>query len=121
MGDLEYMYELRQGEEVVATGRFGRVRRLEVAERVSIDWRAGGDRARSGPCRVNESCGWWRSWCARRSGPAQASLSPASELRPDPVSKWSSFVDFSGGGGRLLNRLDLERVASRVASSLRGL
>ena len=41
MGDLEYVYELRQGEEVVATGRLTRARPLEVGERVTIGGREG--------------------------------------------------------------------------------
>jgi hypothetical protein len=41
MGDLEYVYELRQGEEVVATGRVSGERPFGVGERVSIGGREG--------------------------------------------------------------------------------
>jgi hypothetical protein len=41
MSDLEYVYELRQGEEVVATGRLSRAQPLEVGERLSIGGRDG--------------------------------------------------------------------------------
>ena len=41
MGEREYVYELRQGEEVVATGRLSRERPFEVDERVSIGGREG--------------------------------------------------------------------------------
>ena len=41
MGDLEYVYELRQSEEVVATGRLSRAQPFEVGERVSIGGREG--------------------------------------------------------------------------------
>lgn len=42
VGDLEYIYELRQGEEVIATGRLSRAAPLlEVGERVSIGGREG--------------------------------------------------------------------------------
>jgi hypothetical protein len=41
MNDLEYVYELRQGEEVVATGRLSTAQPLEVGERVSIGGREG--------------------------------------------------------------------------------
>jgi hypothetical protein len=41
MSDLEYVYELRQGEEVVATGRLSRAQPLEVGERLSIGGREG--------------------------------------------------------------------------------
>jgi hypothetical protein len=44
MSDLEYVYELRQGEDVVATGRLSRAQPLELGERLSIGG-AGGDRA----------------------------------------------------------------------------
>jgi hypothetical protein len=41
MGELEYVYELRQGEEVVATGRLSLAEPLEVGDRVSIGGREG--------------------------------------------------------------------------------
>jgi hypothetical protein len=41
MNDLEYLYELRQDEEVVATGRLSTAQPLEVGERVSIGGREG--------------------------------------------------------------------------------
>jgi len=41
MDEREYVYELRQGEEVVATGRLSRAQPLEVGERVSIGGREG--------------------------------------------------------------------------------
>ena len=41
MSALAYVYELRQGEEVVATGRLFRAQPLEVGERVSIGGREG--------------------------------------------------------------------------------
>ena len=41
MGECEYVYELRQGEEVVATGRLSGERPFEVGERVSIGGREG--------------------------------------------------------------------------------
>jgi hypothetical protein len=37
----DYRYELRRGEEVVATGRFSRERPLEVGERVAIGRQGG--------------------------------------------------------------------------------
>jgi hypothetical protein len=40
-GECEYVYELRQGEEVVATGRLSRAQPFEVGERVSIGGREG--------------------------------------------------------------------------------
>jgi hypothetical protein len=41
MGECGYVYELRQGEEVVATGRVSGERPFEVGERVSIGGREG--------------------------------------------------------------------------------
>jgi len=41
MGECDYVYELRQGEEVVATGRVSGERPFEVGERVSIGGREG--------------------------------------------------------------------------------
>jgi hypothetical protein len=42
VGDVvEYVYELRHGEEVVATGHLSRAEPLEVGERVSIGGREG--------------------------------------------------------------------------------
>lgn len=41
MGDLGHVYELRQGDEVVATGHLSREWPLEVGERVSIGGREG--------------------------------------------------------------------------------
>lgn len=41
MGDPEYVYELRQGDEVVATGRISHPSRLEVGDRVTIGGREG--------------------------------------------------------------------------------
>ena len=37
----DYRYELRRGEEVVATGHFGRERRFEIGERVAIGRHSG--------------------------------------------------------------------------------
>ena len=37
----EYRYELRRGEEVIATGHMGREQPLEVGERVEIGARVG--------------------------------------------------------------------------------
>jgi hypothetical protein len=37
----EYRYELRRGEEVLATGHMARERPLEVGERIAIGGRAG--------------------------------------------------------------------------------
>lgn len=37
----DYRYELRRGEEVVATGRFSHERPLEVGERVAISRKGG--------------------------------------------------------------------------------
>jgi hypothetical protein len=36
-----YRYELRRGEEVIATGHFSREQPLEVGERIAIGGRAG--------------------------------------------------------------------------------
>ena len=41
MGAAEYVYELRQGEEVAATGHFSHSRGLEVGDRVTIGGREG--------------------------------------------------------------------------------
>jgi len=41
MDECEYVYELRQGEDVVATGRVSGERPFEVGERVSIAGRVG--------------------------------------------------------------------------------
>lgn len=41
MSDIEYVYELRQGEEVLATGRLSRTEALETGEWVSIGGREG--------------------------------------------------------------------------------
>jgi hypothetical protein len=41
MGERAYVYELRQGEEVVATGHLHREQPFEVGERVSIGGREG--------------------------------------------------------------------------------
>src|SRR5438128_1625682 len=41
MGSVEYRYELRQGEQVVATGHFSRDESLEVEERLEILGHAG--------------------------------------------------------------------------------
>lgn len=37
----DYWYELRRGEEVIATGHFSREQPLEVGERITIGSRAG--------------------------------------------------------------------------------
>ena len=37
----DYRYELRRGEEVIATGHFSREQPLEVGERIAIGGRAG--------------------------------------------------------------------------------
>jgi hypothetical protein len=37
----DYRYELRRGEEVIATGHFSREQPLEVGERITIGSRAG--------------------------------------------------------------------------------
>ena len=37
----DYRYELRRGEEVVATGHFSRERQLEIGERVAIGRQSG--------------------------------------------------------------------------------
>lgn len=36
MGALEYVFELRRGDEIVATGRLSREERLEVGDRLEI-------------------------------------------------------------------------------------
>ena len=41
MGDSAYVYELRQGDEVFATGRLSHPEPLEVGERVAIGGREG--------------------------------------------------------------------------------
>jgi hypothetical protein len=41
VSDIEYIYELRQGEEVVATGHLSRAEPLETGDRVSIGGREG--------------------------------------------------------------------------------
>jgi hypothetical protein len=38
---VDYRYELRRGEEVIATGRFSRERSLQVGERILIAGRPG--------------------------------------------------------------------------------
>lgn len=37
----DYRYELRRGEEMIATGRFSREQPLEVGERITIGSRSG--------------------------------------------------------------------------------
>ncbi len=37
MPQLSYRYELRRGDEVVATGRLSREERLEIGDRVAIE------------------------------------------------------------------------------------
>jgi hypothetical protein len=41
MGGVEYRYELRRGDEIVATGHLSRERPLEVGERLTIGSREG--------------------------------------------------------------------------------
>ncbi len=41
MASFAYRYELRRGEEVIATGRLTRERALEVGERIAIGGRPG--------------------------------------------------------------------------------
>ncbi len=41
MAGFAYRYELRRGEEVIATGRLTRERALEVGERIAIGGRPG--------------------------------------------------------------------------------
>lgn len=41
MAGFAYRYELRRGEEVIATGRLTRERALEVGERIAIAGRPG--------------------------------------------------------------------------------
>jgi hypothetical protein len=41
MPGLTYRYELRRGEEVIATGRMTRERALEVGERITLNGRPG--------------------------------------------------------------------------------
>jgi hypothetical protein len=41
MGGVVYQYELRRGEEIIATGRFSSERPLEAGERVAIGGREG--------------------------------------------------------------------------------
>jgi hypothetical protein len=41
MGAMEYVYELRRGDEIVATGRLSREERLDVGDRVEISHQEG--------------------------------------------------------------------------------
>ena len=41
MAGFAYRYELRRGDEVIATGRMTRERALEVAERITLSGRPG--------------------------------------------------------------------------------
>jgi hypothetical protein len=41
MASFMYRYELRRGEELIATGRLSRERALEVGERIAIGGRPG--------------------------------------------------------------------------------
>jgi len=66
---VEYVYELRQGEDVVATGRLSRAEPLEVGERVSIGGREGIVRTVE-PILENESSDSSFSSSVKTTGPA---------------------------------------------------
>ncbi len=39
-GDADYRYELRRGDEVIATGHFSREQPLEIGERITMELRS---------------------------------------------------------------------------------
>ena len=56
----DYRYELRRGEEVIATGHLSREESLEVGERITIGSQSG-IAARSSRCCTSANSG---SWCS---------------------------------------------------------